>query len=127
MLGVAKAEASRGPTCGKTQALLGRAPRRSRPATALKMPAADGAGGPLPACSVTGLLDARSGTVVADRSCLMSGCSGAYRVTEAVITQAGETAAPKRVVFGPLPKTSTGKIQKCVLPVRARAEGVGGR
>ncbi len=29
---------------------------------------------------------------------------------------------PKRVVFGPLPKTSTGKIQKFVLRARARAE-----
>jgi fatty-acyl-CoA synthase len=30
---------------------------------------------------------------------------------------------PKRVVFGPLPKTSTGKIQKFVLRERARSEG----
>jgi fatty-acyl-CoA synthase len=30
---------------------------------------------------------------------------------------------PKRVVFGPLPKTSTGKIQKFVLRERARREG----
>jgi fatty-acyl-CoA synthase len=30
---------------------------------------------------------------------------------------------PKRVVFGPLPKTSTGKIQKFVLRERARTEG----
>ena len=30
---------------------------------------------------------------------------------------------PKRVVFGPLPKTSTGKIQKFVLRERARKEG----
>ena len=29
---------------------------------------------------------------------------------------------PKRVVFGPLPKTSTGKIQKFVLRERARSE-----
>jgi fatty-acyl-CoA synthase len=29
---------------------------------------------------------------------------------------------PKRVVFGPLPKTSTGKIQKFVLRERARNE-----
>jgi fatty-acyl-CoA synthase len=29
---------------------------------------------------------------------------------------------PKRVVFGPLPKTSTGKIQKFVLRERARRE-----
>ena len=29
--------------------------------------------------------------------------------------------APKTVVFGPLPKTSTGKIQKFVLRERARA------
>jgi fatty-acyl-CoA synthase len=29
---------------------------------------------------------------------------------------------PKRVVFGPLPKTSTGKIQKFVLRDRARTE-----
>ena len=28
--------------------------------------------------------------------------------------------APKRVVFGPLPKTSTGKIQKYVLRERAK-------
>jgi len=32
---------------------------------------------------------------------------------------------PKHVVFGPLPKTSTGKIQKFVLRERARAPGVG--
>jgi fatty-acyl-CoA synthase len=30
---------------------------------------------------------------------------------------------PKRVVFGPLPKTSTGKIQKFVLRERASREG----
>jgi fatty-acyl-CoA synthase len=29
--------------------------------------------------------------------------------------------APRTVVFGPLPKTSTGKIQKFVLRDRARA------
>ena len=29
--------------------------------------------------------------------------------------------APKRVVFGPLPKTSTGKIQKFVLRERAKS------
>jgi fatty-acyl-CoA synthase len=29
--------------------------------------------------------------------------------------------APKTVVFGPLPKTATGKIQKFVLRERARA------
>ena len=29
--------------------------------------------------------------------------------------------APKTVVFGPLPKTSTGKIQKIVLREKARA------
>jgi fatty-acyl-CoA synthase len=29
---------------------------------------------------------------------------------------------PKRVVFGPLPKTSTGKIQKFMLRERARSE-----
>jgi acyl-CoA synthetase (AMP-forming)/AMP-acid ligase II len=28
--------------------------------------------------------------------------------------------APKRVVFGPLPKTSTGKVQKTVLRERLR-------
>ena len=28
--------------------------------------------------------------------------------------------APKQIVFGPLPKTSTGKIQKFVLRDRAR-------
>jgi fatty-acyl-CoA synthase len=31
--------------------------------------------------------------------------------------------APRRVVFGPLPKTSTGKIQKFVLRERAKAVG----
>ena len=31
--------------------------------------------------------------------------------------------APKTVVFGPLPKTSTGKIQKFVLREQARALG----
>jgi fatty-acyl-CoA synthase len=30
--------------------------------------------------------------------------------------------APRHVVFGPLPKTSTGKIQKFVLRERAKAE-----
>ena len=29
--------------------------------------------------------------------------------------------APKRVVFGPLPKTATGKVQKYVLRDRLRA------
>ncbi|HEY8368098.1 MAG TPA: hypothetical protein VIM86_02165, partial [Thermodesulfobacteriota bacterium] len=32
---------------------------------------------------------------------------------------------PKTVVFGPLPKTSTGKVQKFVLRERARALGSG--
>jgi len=31
--------------------------------------------------------------------------------------------APKHVVFGPLPKTSTGKIQKFVLRERAEDDG----
>ena len=31
--------------------------------------------------------------------------------------------APRQVVFGPLPKTSTGKIQKFVLRERAKAAG----
>ena len=31
--------------------------------------------------------------------------------------------APRHVVFGPLPKTSTGKIQKFVLRERAKAGG----
>jgi fatty-acyl-CoA synthase len=30
--------------------------------------------------------------------------------------------APKRVVFGPLPKTSTGKVQKNMLRDRVRSE-----
>ena len=34
-------------------------------------------------------------------------------------------ACPRRVVFGPLPKTSTGKIQKFELRARLRAEGAG--
>jgi fatty-acyl-CoA synthase len=29
--------------------------------------------------------------------------------------------APRRIVFGPLPKTSTGKIQKFMLRARARS------
>jgi fatty-acyl-CoA synthase len=31
--------------------------------------------------------------------------------------------APKRVVFGPLPKTATGKVQKNVLRDRLRQKG----
>jgi fatty-acyl-CoA synthase len=31
--------------------------------------------------------------------------------------------APRRIIFGPLPKTSTGKIQKFVLRDRAKEAG----
>jgi fatty-acyl-CoA synthase len=31
--------------------------------------------------------------------------------------------APRTVMFGPLPKTSTGKIQKFILRERAKSEG----
>ena len=37
-----------------------------------------------------------------------------------VRTEIGRFKAPKRVIFGDLPKTSTGKIQKFVLRERLR-------
>lgn len=44
-------------------------------------------------------------------------------VTEPIWDNMAHFKAPKSVVFGELPKTSTGKIQKFVLRERARALG----
>jgi len=57
---------------------------------------------------------------------------GAAGVTDADIVEwcrarLAHFKAPKTVVFGPLPKTSTGKIQKFVLRERARAAAGGSR
>jgi len=56
---------------------------------------------------------------------------GASATEDEIVTHVRERLArfkaPKRVVFGPLPKTSTGKIQKYVLRDRTRAEGLDGR
>jgi fatty-acyl-CoA synthase len=52
---------------------------------------------------------------------------GASATPEAIIAFLRESIAhykvPRHVVFGPLPKTSTGKIQKFVLREQARRDG----
>ena len=45
-----------------------------------------------------------------------------HELVEHVRGQLARFKAPKRIVFGPLPKTATGKIQKFVLRDQVRAE-----
>ena len=46
----------------------------------------------------------------------------AAELTDHVRSQLARFKAPKRIVFGPLPKTSTGKVQKNLLRERLRRE-----
>jgi fatty-acyl-CoA synthase len=73
--------------------------------------------------AVVGVPDERWGEVPAAYITLRLGATVApVEITDWVRERLAHFKAPKHVVFGDLPKTSTGKIQKYVLRERARGE-----
>ena len=76
--------------------------------------------------AVVGAPDDRWGEVPAAYVTLKQGQAVTDReLIEHVRRRLARFKAPKRVVFGPLPKTSTGKVQKFLLRQAAREPGGG--
>ena len=77
-------------------------------------------------CAVVAAPDEHWGEVPVAFAVLRDGAAvEEHELIEHVKQRLARFKAPKRVVFGPLPKTSTGKIQKFVLRQRLRGEPVG--
>jgi fatty-acyl-CoA synthase len=75
-------------------------------------------------CAVVAAPDEKWGEVpVAFVTLKADACASAGELVEHVRGQLAWFKAPKRVLFGPLPKTATGKVQKSVLRAELRQKG----